>query len=89
MPASEKDRGALGQTLRVQETQLFRAPDGSEIHELPRVAGGSMAHCRLPASAVTIRKCPVHLMSGPAFFGRLGPVRYIKQRAFRRGAGNE
>jgi mannose-6-phosphate isomerase-like protein (cupin superfamily) len=54
MSPSEENREVIGQTIRMQETPLFRAPDGSEIHELPRVAGGSMAHCRLPPGAVTL-----------------------------------
>ena len=42
------------QTLRVADRPVFRAPDGSEIRELPRMTRGSLAHCRLPAGAVTI-----------------------------------
>ena len=30
------------------------APDGSEIRELVRVAGGSMVHCTLPAGATSL-----------------------------------
>ena len=34
------------------------APDGSEIRVLPALAGGSMAHCTLPAGATS--KAVVH-----------------------------
>jgi mannose-6-phosphate isomerase-like protein (cupin superfamily) len=42
------------QTLRVADMPAYLAPDGSEIRELPRTSRGSLAHCRLPAGAVTI-----------------------------------
>jgi mannose-6-phosphate isomerase-like protein (cupin superfamily) len=38
----------------VSEQRVVHAPDGSEIRELGRVAGGSLAHCRLPAGRLTI-----------------------------------
>jgi mannose-6-phosphate isomerase-like protein (cupin superfamily) len=41
-------------TAIVSEQHVVHAPDGSEIRELGRVAGGSLAHCRLPAGSVTI-----------------------------------
>jgi mannose-6-phosphate isomerase-like protein (cupin superfamily) len=41
-------------TAHVSEQRVIHAPDGSEIRELGRVAGGSLAHCRLPAGAVTV-----------------------------------
>ena len=42
------------QTVRVEDIPAYLAPDGSEIRELPRTSRGSLAHCRLPAGAVTI-----------------------------------
>lgn len=51
---SGEDNPRDRQTLRVVDQPVFVAPDGSEIRELPRLAAGSLAHCRLPAGAVTI-----------------------------------
>jgi mannose-6-phosphate isomerase-like protein (cupin superfamily) len=41
-------------TTDVTQQRVVHAPDGSEIRELGRVTGGSLAHCRLPAGAVTV-----------------------------------
>ena len=40
-------------THRLAETPDAIAPDGSEVRVLARLAGGSMAHFRLPAGAVS------------------------------------
>lgn len=40
-------------TTRLGAGHDTRAPDGSEIRLLPRLAGGSMAHCTLPAGATS------------------------------------
>jgi mannose-6-phosphate isomerase-like protein (cupin superfamily) len=50
----DRSHAAPWQTVRVADQPLTQAPDGSEIRELPRLANGSLAHCRLPAGAVTI-----------------------------------
>jgi mannose-6-phosphate isomerase-like protein (cupin superfamily) len=39
--------------MRVADQPVVHAPDGAEIRELPVLAGGSLAYCRLPAGAVT------------------------------------
>lgn len=41
------------QTFQVPENVDEVAPDGSEIRLLPRVKGGNMAHCLLPAGHVS------------------------------------
>lgn len=41
-------------TRVVERQPVVGAPDGSEIRELGCVTGGSLAHCRLPAGAVTV-----------------------------------
>jgi len=45
--------------LPIEYTVL--APDGSEIRELVRVSGGSMAHCTLPegATSMAVTHCTV------------------------------
>lgn len=52
--ADERFASQPWQTLRVADIAPYLAPDGSEIRELPRTSRGSLAHCRLPAGAVTI-----------------------------------
>ena len=40
-------------TLRIEDARRERAPDGSEVHVLLRLAGGSMARFSLPPGAVS------------------------------------
>ena len=42
------------QTVRLPDSKTVVAPDGSRIHELVTVPGGSMVHCTLPKGAVTM-----------------------------------
>ncbi|GAB4526045.1 MAG: hypothetical protein OHK0046_42480 [Anaerolineae bacterium] len=42
------------ETCRTPAHFDVHAPDGSEIRLLPRVSGGSMAHCTLPVGGVTL-----------------------------------
>ena len=45
--------GAALATVRLGADYDTLAPDGSEIRLLPALAGGSMAHCTLPAGATS------------------------------------